>query len=181
MTNDPAGVLGRDFEELEGEWHDRLTLDIERILEFEDVSALAQLYRFWLEMCGDPNSLPIVDEFLYKDVLSAETLRHIAWVDVSSENPLDFVVNDHPNLSSFPDMSHRKLRDHPSHAHSSSVAIEFLFAKRMQTVSYHQIEQTVGTMYRHYRRVMVPVLDKKAGSVSRIVYAVRVIGGLSSS
>jgi len=181
MTNDPAGVLWREFEETENGWHDRLTLDQERILEFENTSPLGHLYRYWLEMCTGPDSLPDVETFPYKNVLSADSLRHIAWVDVDGENPLDFVVNDHPNLTSFPDMSNRKLRDHPSRVHSSYVAVEMMYVKETKTPSYHQVEQVVGTMYRFYRWLMVPVYDNRAGCVSRIVYAVRVIAGRSSS
>ena len=64
--------------------------------------------------------------------------------------------------------------------HYRACASEYLISIRERVPIYHEIDQAIGDISRHYVRLMLPVVDKM-GRVVRLVYAVRIVKGATSS
>jgi len=173
------GVLKRLVESEGKDQQERLMLSIDKMLPREQNDAIGQLFEYWRHK-SLPNGLPCVNDFDYKSSLSADTLRKVSWADVTAEDPFNFVTHEHVKLTAFRDASNCRLRDLPSRMHYRACASEYLLSIRMRQPIFHDIDQTVGSISRNYLRLMLPVADEN-GRVVRLVYAVRIVSGATSS
>lgn len=144
----------------------------------ESESVLKRLFDYWQALPRSQGGLPLSETCNPKSDLEAEFAEQICALDTSSENPLNYVVRDHA-ASPLPGHGHalvgRPLCDRPElDMDTTACAVEFLYCKRERTPMYHEIEQMIGGLKRHYTRIMVPVEDS-AGAVCLIYFAMREI------
>lgn len=173
------GVLKRLVESEGQDQQERLMLCIDKMLPREQNNAIGQLFEYW-RYKSLPDGLPRVNDFDYKSALPEDVLRKICWADVSAEDPFNFVTRDHAKLTAFQDASNHRLRDLPSRMHYRACASEYMLSIKMRKPIFHDIDQTVGSISRNYMRLMLPVADE-TGRVVRLVYAVRIVSGATSS
>ena len=154
-------------------------LSMNTMMPREKGHAIGQLFDFWKFKAG-PDGLPVLNDFSYKTALPPEVLRNVCWADVTPDDPFNFVTQDHAKLTAFSDASNRRLGQHQSRMHYRACASEYLISIRERVPIYHEIDQAIGDISRHYVRLMLPVVDKM-GRVVRLVYAVRIVKGATSS
>lgn len=174
------GVIRRQVETVLGDAQERLMLSVDKLFSRETGTALKELHSFWLAKSPGGGEPPCITDFDYKAALSAETLRFISWVDVTAADPYNYVIRDHTNQTSFSDHTDRRLGDHPSRMNLRSCAFEYRACMADPQPFYHEIEQTIGNISRHYRRMMLPIVSA-SGRVERLVYAVRIVSDLTTS
>lgn len=172
-------VLQRRMETEGQDQQERLMLSLDTMMPREKGHAIGQLFDFW-KFKAAPDGVPRIDDFPYKAALPREVLRNVCWADVTPENPFNFVTQDHAKLTAFSDASNRRLSQHQSRMHFRACASEYMHSMRERTPIYHEIDQTVGDISRHYVRLMLPVADV-TGRVVRLVYAVRIVKGATDS
>lgn len=174
------GVLQRRIEQSGGDEQERLMLSFDKLFSREKNNPLWELFHFWQNAASKHDGVPRVDEFDYKAKLPESVKRYISWSDVTPVDPFNFVSHDHVNLTNFRNHSNRRLGDYPAPMHARACAIEYLHCIRTRQPTYYEIDQTIGTINRHMVRMMVPVADQ-SGTVSKLIYAVRIIGASPSS
>jgi hypothetical protein len=174
------GILRRQVENAFGDAQERLTLSIETLLPREAGNVLFELHDLWWKRSAGGGEPPCVDGFDYKSLLPAEFHRYVSWVDLSAADPYNYVIRDHTHQSQFCDHTDRRLGDHPSRMNTRSCAAEYIACIRDRRPFYHEIDQTVGSISRQYRRMMLPIANAR-GKVERLVYAVRMVSGSTSS
>jgi hypothetical protein len=168
--------LERIVEHRAGIIQERRMLQIEQMLDREidhqtgKDTAVKSLFKYWHGMCrnGCP---PFVTEFNPKALVDPRDARWVSWVDVTQENPLNFVLHDHPGMH-FGDFSQTPLFHYPVKLHAARCAFEYEFCKRIQQPTYHEITQTVGDRHRSYVRLLLPAIDGR-GNVEKLFYATR--------
>ena len=99
----------------------------------------------------------------------------IGWIDITADTPADFVMQHHP-ASTVPgwgrELSGKKFGDYPNRKHAKSLTLEFRLCKTWKLPLYHEIDQVIDGVARHYTRLMAPVVDDHE-TVVHIYYAVR--------
>jgi hypothetical protein len=83
-------------------------------------------------------------------------------------------MRDHPDnlIQGFGrELSGKVLAEFPSKMHAKSLMLEHLRCKRWKVPLYHEIDQVINGIGRHYTRLMVPLVDE-TGTVTRIYYGV---------
>lgn len=168
------GVLQRRVEQAGDDRQERLMLSFDKMFAREKGNPLWSLFDFWNANRVSFDQIPSLDEFKYKSKLPRNITRYISWSDVTAEDPLNFVMHDHPNLTEFNDHSNCRLGDHPIPMNAKACAIEYLHCIHSRQPTYFEIDQSFGTISRHMVRLMVPVMDDN-NKVTRLVYAVRII------
>lgn len=142
----------------------------------EKGSVLGQLYDYWRALPRGPYGLPHTDICLPKTALPQNFADQICCLDTRADNPLDYIIRDHaaspiPGFGS--DLVGKPLCDRPTlEMDTPACAVEFLYCKHERTPMYHEIEQILGGLKRHYTRIMVPV-EGDLGDVARIFFAMR--------
>ena len=168
--------LERITEQRAGLIQERRMLQIEQMLDREinchtgKDTPVRSLFKYWHAMCHDGRP-PLVDEFSPKARLDPKDARWISWVDVTQENPFNFILYDHPGVL-FGNFSQTALLHHPFKLHAARCAFEYEFCKRIQQPTYHEITQTVGRCHRSYVRLLLPAVDRM-GNVQKLFYATR--------
>ncbi|NKB59337.1 MAG: hypothetical protein GKS00_23690 [Alphaproteobacteria bacterium] len=97
----------------------------------------------------------------------------LPWVDLTAEDPMHFVMRNHP-AGVTGDWSDTRLAEHPVSIHAYSCACEYLDCKTRQKPTFVHINQKVIGVERNYVRLAVPVSDKET-AVTRIFYAIRFV------
>ena len=176
--------LERITEQRAGVAQERRMLQIEQMLDREinhkdgKNTTVRSLFQYWQERHRN-GRLPSAGEFEPKALLKPEDARWVSWVDVTQENPFNFVLHDHPGAY-FGNYSDKALLSHPFKPHAARCAFEYEFCKRTQKPTYHEITQTVGNRHRCYVRLLLPTVDR-AGKVERLFYATRYLAEPNSA
>ncbi len=154
----------------------RSLYSLEAIADREKGSVIEQLYGYWEALPPGWHGLPNIRDCQPKFVLPPHLADQICCLDTSSDNPLNYLVREHA-ASTIPgfgiELAGRPLCDRPElDMDTTACAIEFLYCKRERTPMYHEIEQILDGLKRHYTRIMVPV-ENDSGDVRRIYFAMR--------
>ena len=117
-----------------------------------------------------------MDLFRPKEILPDRLAKQVSCIDTSANDPLDFVILEHAP-STIPgfgeELAGRPLCDRPdTDMDTTASAVEFLFCKHERTPMYHEVEQILGGLKRHFTRIMLPV-ENRAGDVERIYFVMR--------
>ena len=123
----------------------------------------------------DTNGLPAIADFRFEKIIPDFERHDIGWIDTTAETPGDFVILHHPASPVAgwgTELGGKTLADYPNAMHAKSLALEFRRCKKWKVPLYHEIDQVIDGIAHHYTRLMVPLVDE-AGTVTRIVYAVR--------
>lgn len=167
------GVLNRVSEFKGGDLQTRLMLDMDLLFAREQNGPLDDLYAYWDALArhnGKPSAAavgPVAD-------LRARFGRAVSLVDVESDNPLHYFVQNHPRLTPFLDHDEKRLAENESALNAQAVASEYYMCKELNSAMYHEIDQTFDGRTRHFTRLVVP-LTGWDGRVSKLLYAVRPI------
>lgn len=168
--------LERCTEERDGVLQERRMLQIEQMLDREIDHATGRdttvksLFNYWRDK-RYVGHLPLAETFDPKDLFSPDEIRWVSWIDVTSQNPFEFVLHDHPAVL-FGDFSHAALSDHPYRLHAIRCAFEYDHCKKTQLPTYHEINQTIGGYHRRYVRLLLPTANED-GKITRLFYATR--------
>ncbi len=140
----------------------------------ENGTILRHLYNYWVTLPVGAHGLPHEDQCRPKVDLSAKVADMVSWIDTTPDDPLNFIIRDHVE-STIPgwgvELSDKPLCNCPEmEMHTTACAVEYLFCKHERKPMYHEIDQLIGGLKRHYTRIMLPV-ENNAGEVDRIYYA----------
>lgn len=154
----------------------RSLYSLDAMSEREKGSVLAQLFAYWEALPPGWHGLPNIKDCQPKLALPRNIAEQVCCLDTSAENPLNYIVREHAT-STIPgfgtELVGRPLCDRPElDMDTTACAVEFLYCKRERTAMYHEIEQILGGLRRHYTRIIVPVEDD-SGEVCRIYFAMR--------
>jgi hypothetical protein len=156
----------------------RSLFSMEAFKDRENGTVLQQLYNYWITIPVGLQGLPREPDFNPGETFPPNVNDAISWIETKSEDPLKFIIREHaentiPGLGV--ELSDKLLCDRPEiDMHTTACAVEFLFCKRERTPMYHEIEQILGGLKRHYTRLMLPV-ENNQGNVDRIYYTTRQI------
>ncbi|NKB57901.1 MAG: hypothetical protein GKS00_16380 [Alphaproteobacteria bacterium] len=169
------GILRRQYEESGTDQQERLMLSFDKMFSRERDTALGDLFSYWRLKCAGTSNLPNMNEFSSRSLLPQSARRFTSWLETETSNPLGFVLRNHPKLTAFGDHSNHRLGELTFKMNAKAIIKEYLYCKSLQRPLYHEIEQTVESNSRHFVRLLLPVVDD-SGDVTRLVYAVRLIG-----
>ena len=142
--------------------------------EKEKASHLDILHYYWSSLQIEKNTLPKISEFHPQDVLPAVGQCPVGWIDSSADDPNNFVMQNHPENPVYGlgiELNDRFLSEFPNKMHAKSLLLEYLRCKRWKAPLYHEIDQVIGGIGRHYTRLMLPLVDE-TGTVTQIHYGV---------
>lgn len=108
---------------------------------------------------------------LYEKWRCGGDLEGVRWIDVSADNPFEFVIHNHPGTV-VGGRSDIVLKDYPVRMQARSCAAEYWDCKTRAQPAAHYVNQEFHGLHREYVRLMIPLVDP-GGLVRRIVYAVR--------
>ena len=121
------------------------------------------LYRSWsaLSMRGQ---LPLMSEVIARESNVVPIDCQVSIITVQDPNPWNFVIQYHwhtpyPNLGS--ELIDTPVRDYPCMMHAKALMSEYFMARECRTPVYHEIEQVLYGISRHYRRLILPMVDTK--------------------
>jgi hypothetical protein len=132
-------------------------------------TALRSLFDYWQSRRAG-ETVPAC-AFDPSDAFTPEEFQWVSWVDVRSDDPMDFVFQAHPGFL-FGNWSGKAVREYPNEIHAKSLALEYLTCKMVRQPSYYELTQRVGEVCRTYLRLLLPVEDRNR-TVSRLYYATR--------
>ena len=144
--------------------------------DWEKGTFLHDLYDYWKNFPVIASGLPHMDSCRPKSALPHMVAERICCIDTSADNPLDYIVREHA-ANALPgfgvELSGRPLCDRPElDMDTTACAIEFMSCKLERKPLYHEIDQLLGGLKRHYMRLMLPV-QNDAGEVDLIYFAIR--------
>lgn len=142
--------------------------------KLDSQTSIHDLAVHWWGQYQSVNSVPFESDFLKGAALPSDLNSMFTWVNVQDENPLNFSIENHPQLSNFSTYAGGPIRNHPHLLNVSSIVGEYLFCKNTGKPSYLEIEQKIGDRHRKYRRLLVPVKNSQ-GVVNKLIYAVRLL------
>jgi hypothetical protein len=96
------------------------------------------------------------------------------WVDVTPNNPYDYIVRAHTGWTAYGDSSEIRLRNHANPPNAHAIAMEYLESKETAAAIYHEIHQSFDGRVRKFVKLTVPVADV-SGRVTRLFVAPRLI------
>ncbi len=152
----------------------RTLYDMNVFAEKEASTHLDILHYYWSSLQIEKDGLPKISEFHPGKILPNAGKCKVGWIDSSAEDPNNFVMRDHPDnpIQGFGrELSGKVLAEFPSKMHAKSLMLEYLRCKRWKVPLYHEIDQVINGIGRHYTRLMVPLVDQ-TGTVTRIYYGV---------
>ena len=148
----------------------RARYSIEAFLDLEQSTAPRLLYDYWLAACPAGGGLPQVEDFQPKDALPPDAMQWVSWMDVSGDDPLAFVMHNHlanPVPGYGIELSDKPVEAIPDLSQATATAMDYLACKHAREPMYHEIEQIVGGVMRHYTRIVLPVEDR-VGNVTKL-------------
>lgn len=152
--------------------HCRRQFSLNDFAEMEQNSYLDVLFYYWNALRGDGRELPRVESFCPTGVFGPDVLHWIRGVDTTSENPENFLLRDHHSSlpALLPNGLHgRPVTDFPSKAHARATLRDYVLCRRLRSPMYHEINQVVCGVPRHYVRLLLPLVDAN-GRVVRLAY-----------
>lgn len=152
----------------------RTLYDLNAFAERETGGHLDILHYYWSSVQIEREGLPALSEFRPEAVLPNGEACKVGWIDTTPEDPNNFIMQDHPNnriAGLGRELSGKVLSEFPNKMHAKSLVLEYLRRKRWKVPLYHEIDQVINGVARHYTRLMVPLVDE-AGNVTRIFYGV---------
>ena len=150
----------------------RILHSLDLLAERESETALGHLFQYWRRRC-DGDRPPLEDTFNPREVLPPELNLQLWWIDVTPENPLNFVLQGHKGIA-ISNMSGKRLREVPYKIHMTACAAEYLRCKSFLQPMYHEIDQNIGGISRQYVGLLVPVKNRK-GRITKLYNAGRLI------
>lgn len=119
------------------------------------------LYKCWSAL-GRGGRLPLVSDVIRSDAKVVPIDCQATVIEVSDPNPWNFMFQYHwhtpyPNLGS--ELNHTRVRDYPCMMHAKALLSEYFMAREYRTPVYHEIEQVLFGISRHYRRLILPMID----------------------
>lgn len=170
------GIIQRRWEQSGSDQQERLKLSFNTMFPREKDNALRSLFDFWREKQALSGKTPRVEDFIYQDNLPESVTRYVCWIDATAENPFNFVTRDHPHLTAFTTLSDHRIGEHPCLMNVRAVVGEYLHCINTRQPTYFEIDQSFGSIDRHYVRLLLPVAEN-SDRVTRLVYAVRIVAG----
>lgn len=154
----------------------RSLYSIDALREREKGTDILKLYNYWVASPAGKFGLPHMSCFYPGSPISKYFSEKISWIDTSSSDPFQFVMRDHrenPIPGWGKELSNKTLFERKDmEMHHSACAVECLLCKMERAPMYHEIEQTITGLSRHFTRLMVPV-ENDQGHVDRIYYISR--------
>jgi hypothetical protein len=153
----------------------RTLFDFNAFAEREADTHLDMLYYYWSALEAGSAGIPRVSDFKPEIVLTLTGENIVGWNDVSRNNPQDFVMNSHPDnpVSRFgAALANKRITEFPNKLHAKSLVLEYFRCKHWKVPLYHEIDQVIDGIARHYTRLMLPLADD-AGAVTQVYYGVR--------
>ena len=125
------------------EYHERVRLTVDQLLKVESLllepSPIIEAYERWkqdsLLNAGEPAALCGV-------------------IDLSYENPSNYMIDKHPNIS-IKQLAGLRLAEHPLPNHARMCGMEYLNAKETGQPVCHYVNQIVGGWEREYLRIIL--------------------------
>jgi len=152
----------------------RIRFSLNDFAEREKASYLDALFYYWSALSGGGRAIPRLADFHPSDVFDSRTCHWIRAIDVSAGRPEGYVVLDHHSKqpAPLPDGMHgRLLTDFPSRMHVEATIREYTQCRNLKLPAYHEINQIVCGVPRHYTRLLLPLADDR-GDVVRLAYGV---------
>lgn len=149
-------------------WQTRTEIEPERVCIDLPDSQLAELFWYWQERSMLENSVPSMANFRFPG-------EKLPQVELESEDPMRFMLRNHPGNPATGDWSNTRLIEHPVPMHAQACACEYLDCKERQVPTFIHIEQKILGVQRTYVKLTVPVANKK-GAVDRAFYVAKLIG-----
>lgn len=98
-------------------------------------------------------------------------------IDVSDPNPWNFLFVAHchtPYLRLGSELNDTRVSQFPCAMHAKALMAEYFMARETAKPVYHEIEQMIFGLSRHYRRLILPLADTRR-KITKLVVAVRSI------
>lgn len=155
----------------------RILYDMNAFAEKEEASHLDILHYYWSSLQLDEDSLPKISEFRIHDVLPESARNSVAWIDTTAEDPNKFVLREHPDRPHpgfGKELTDKFVSDFPNRLHAKSLVLEYLRCKRWRIPLYHEIDQVINGVARHYTRLLLPLVSE-TGEVTRLYYGYRTV------
>lgn len=149
-------------------WQIRTEIAPERVCIDQRETNLAELFWYWQERSMLEDAVPSFENFRLAGT-------NLPWVELEAEDPMQFMIRNHPASLPLGDWSNTRLVEHPALMHAQSCALEYLRCKLWREPTFTHIEQKILGVYRSYVKLMVPLADE-TGAVTRAVYATRLLG-----
>ena len=161
----------------------RVLYDLMTIDTREADTLLDFLFYYWSALNAGANKVPAVADFQVEKILQPAALEYTGWVDTAEDDPRSFIIRHHP-ANRLPGMDEHsadiRLADLPNKMHANSLILEYLRCKRWKIPLYHEIDQRIGGIRRHYTRLLLPLADGD-GPVTRIFFGFRLIARVTVS
>ena len=93
------------------------------------------------------------------------------WVDVDTENPLNYTMNNHP-AGICGNWERTRFADHPVRIHAKACAREYHLCKESRQPTYIVTRQEMLGVDREYAKILLPLIGDD-GKITQIVYAWR--------
>lgn len=158
-------------------WQTRTEIKPERVCIDQRGTDLAELFWYWQERSMLENGVPSIENFRFPG-------GGLSWVEMEPEDPMKFVIRNHPTNAAAGNWSNTRFAEHPVVMHAQSCAFENLDCKERQKPTFIHVDQKILDVHRTYAKLTVPVTDKQ-GTIVRAYFAVRLLrfpvifGGLS--
>ncbi len=108
---------------------------------------------------------------LYERWRDNSDLRGFSWIDVTADNPFNFVLHNHRGTF-IGGLSNLVLNEYPFQMQVRSCAAEYWECKTEAQPVAHYVNQELDGRQREYVRLMIPITGAY-GKVAKIVYAYR--------
>lgn len=132
------------------------------------------LYKCWktLSLGG---RIPLEQDVLTDNTNTMRLDGQTTLIDVSDPNPWNFVFVAHwhtpyPNLGS--ELTNTRVSQYPCMMHAKALMSEYFIARESAAPVYHEIEQLIFGISRHYRRLILPLSDTD-NRVNKLLVGVR--------
>lgn len=148
-------------------WQVRTEIKPEQVCIDQRGTDLAELFWYWQERSMLENGVPSIESFRFPG-------SDLIWVELESDDPMRFIIRNHPVNATIGNWSNTRLEEHPIAMHAQSCAFEYLDCKERKKPTFIQVDQRILGIHRIYTKLMVPIADKN-GAIVRAYYAVRLL------
>jgi hypothetical protein len=108
------------------------------------------------------NGVPSIESFCFPG-------SDLTWVDLEREDPMQFVIRNHPVTATIGNWSNTRFAEHPVAMHAQSYAFENLDCKERQEPSFIHVDQKILGIHRIYAKLTVRSQIKMAPLFGRIM------------
>lgn len=153
----------------------RYAYDLNAFPQRESGTLLDTMFYFWNALRGNGASVPLSSQYEPRIIFGEQLPDLLSFVDARADNPENFVMIDHPKSSLDPfgsQLSGKTLGEFPNRLHRDALLLEYQICKRTQRPFYHEIDQIIGGISRHYVRLILPLVDF-TGTISKFSVVTR--------